>query len=135
MEYNEECQQYYKKLNDLSTALEDNKFRIENVKSLVTELQNIKIAEYKPSAQPVDAAAMNAALAEARKATEEFGPTSTEAKLAWETVEEIASSNNSEAYKGTLEDECLIETIQACEAIEELSRAVNVLQSDSRYQG
>ena len=108
---------------------------MDNVKNLVTELQNIKVSAPKVEPAPIDTEAMQEALLAAKKATEDFGITSSQAKLAWETVEEIAASNNSEAYKASLDDECLIETMQACEAIEELSRAVNLLSSDSRYQG
>ena len=42
----------------------------------------------------------------------------------WETVEEIASSDVSEATKGSLEEECLVEAIEACEAIEALQNAL-----------
>jgi len=43
----------------------------------------------------------------------------------WETVEEIASSDVGEALKGSLEEECLVETIDACEAIEALQAALS----------
>ena len=80
---------------------------------------------------------MVAALAEANKLTKEFGVGSTEAKLAWETVEDIAKNDYSEAVKDDLSDECLIETIEACEAIEEMQRALHVNEhaGSGRYQG
>lgn len=135
---NPECQKYYNKLGQLHNVLEDNKFRMDQVKNLVAELQNIKLVD--PSAassgpSAMDGAGMQTAIKEAQEATSKYGIDSSEAKLAWESVEEIGASNNSEAYKPDLEDECLIETLQACQAIEELSRAVSLLQSDSRYQG
>jgi hypothetical protein len=73
---------------------------------------------------------MRNALKEAKAATEKFGKDSNEAKLAWETVEEIASSDVSEAIKGSLEDECLVDTIEACEAIE----AMQTVLSKSKAQ-
>jgi hypothetical protein len=69
---------------------------------------------------------MVAALEEAKDLSSKFGASSTEAKLAWETVEDIASNSASEATKGDLSDECLIETIEACEAIEEMQRVLHV---------
>jgi Ca2+-binding EF-hand superfamily protein len=63
----------------------------------------------------------------AMKITEKFGSTSSEARLAWETVEEVDASDNSVASMGSLNDECEIEAEvipQECldysEALEEL---------------
>jgi len=71
--------------------------------------------------------ALLAALENAKKITAELGITSSEAKLAWEDVEEIASSSTSEATKKALDlDECDVEKIEACEALEELDRVINV---------
>lgn len=77
------------------------------------------------------------ALAGAKEASDKFGATSTEAKLAWETVEDIAQDDSSEAMKSDLSEECLIETIEACEAIEELQRVLYVQEhaGSGRYQG
>ena len=77
------------------------------------------------------------ALADAKEASEKFGPASVEAKLAWETVEDIAQDNSHEAMKNDLSEECLVETIEACEAIEELQRALYVKEhsGSGRYQG
>ena len=80
---------------------------------------------------------MVSALEEAKQASIEFGSDSVEAKLAWETVEDIAQDDSSEAMKMDLSDECLIETIDACEAIEEMQRALHVNENvgSGRYQG
>ena len=68
---------------------------------------------------------MKAALAAARAATEEHGKDSTEAKLAWETVEEIAAgASDSAASKLPLDEECLIELIEGCEALEKFKTAL-----------
>lgn len=70
--------------------------------------------------------ALLAALENAKKLTAELGITSSEAKLAWEDVEEIASSSTSEATKKSLSlEECEVDKIEACEALEELDRVIN----------
>lgn len=97
---------------------------MEKTKALAEEIRNLKITQPDGGAKSPDTPQMRAALDEAKKATNEHGADSTEAKLAWETVEEIAGADLSEAMKGSLEDECLIETIEACEALEELQRVL-----------
>lgn len=68
-----------------------------------------------------------AALENAKKITAELGITSSEAKLAWEDVEEIASSSTAAATKKALDlDECEVEKIEACVALEELDRVLNL---------
>mmetsp|Transcript_17033 Transcript_17033/g.21546 ORF Transcript_17033/g.21546 Transcript_17033/m.21546 type:complete len:220 (+) Transcript_17033:90-749(+) len=128
--------EYDEKVLALSKILEEQKEQIESVKDLASKIRAIKLTKPESSPQPVSAA-MEKALAEARDLTEKFGATSTEAKLAWETVEDIAQNDSSEAMKNDLTDECLIETIEACEAIEELQRAlyVNEHAGSGRYQG
>lgn len=64
-------------------------------------------------------------VAEALKMSKEFGATSSEARLAWEAVEEVDASDNSAATKGNLNDECDVEVVskdclEYSEAIEEL---------------
>ena len=80
-----------------------------------------------PPAPPVagkDSPELRAAITEAKAASDEFGATSTEAVLAWETVEEIASAGVEPALGGMLDDECLIDTIEACEALQELNKGL-----------
>ncbi len=74
-------------------------------------------------------------MATAKAATEEFGATSKEAKLAWEDVEEIASASTAPAMGTNLIDECLVEQIEACEGLEELTRVLNLDSKGSRYSG
>lgn len=67
------------------------------------------------------------AMAHAELVTDEYGATSTEARLAWETVEDILSNDNREAMKGSIvneDEECLVELAQACEAMEELNKVL-----------
>lgn len=95
-----------------------------------------------PSPRDGDSAAVTAgllaALESAKRTTAELGIASSEARLAWETVEEMAASGTSEATKGAMdEDECLVEKIEACEALEELDRAISLEanKENGRYQG
>lgn len=55
------------------------------------------------------------AVQEALRISKEFGASSKEAALAWETVEEMDSSDNSAATKGSLDVECQISDAKACE--------------------
>jgi len=72
-------------------------------------------------------ASLFSALDTAKKITEKFGITSSEAKLAWETVEEMAASGTSEATKKALDmDECDVDYSAACAALEELDRVLNL---------
>eukprot|EP00555_Chaetoceros_dichaeta_P011376 CAMPEP_0198259654 /NCGR_PEP_ID=MMETSP1447-20131203/8785_1 /TAXON_ID=420782 /ORGANISM="Chaetoceros dichaeta, Strain CCMP1751" /LENGTH=234 /DNA_ID=CAMNT_0043947091 /DNA_START=54 /DNA_END=758 /DNA_ORIENTATION=- len=72
-----------------------------------------------------------AALENAKKITAELGITSSEAKLAWEDVEEIASSSTAAATKKALDlDECEVDKIEACEALEELDKVLNLAEKN-----
>jgi hypothetical protein len=106
--------------------MEDREMNKERIKTLVEEIQAIRIASPDVKAG-ADSPAMREALKAAKEATEEFGASSKEAILAWEAVEEIGAARNYENAMGaSLEDECLIEKIEACEGIEEIKRVVNM---------
>lgn len=97
------------------------------VKSLADQLKGVKLA--KPTSSSVSGSedsALKAALDDARSAAEAHGKDSIEAKLAWETVEEIAASNNLEATRAPLDEECLIELIEGCEALEKFKTALDM---------
>lgn len=112
-------EEYAGKVKALSQLLTKTKDEIDMVKSLADELKGVKLAS------PVsEDSAMKAALAAARTAAETHGKDSVEAKLAWETVEEIAASNNLEATRAPLDEECLIELIEGCEALEKFKAAL-----------
>ena len=71
------------------------------------------------------------ALGAAKRMTAEHGIRSPEARVAWETVEEIASAGErSDALGAKLNtDECLAEVAEeACAALEELNRALKLEQ-------
>jgi hypothetical protein len=118
-------EEYEEKVQALSKILDEQKSQIESVKELASSIRAIKLVQPESSPQPVSDA-MVKALDEAKELSEKFGATSTEAKLAWETVEDIAQNDPSEAMKLDLSDECLVETLHACEAIEELQKALQV---------
>lgn len=115
--------EYEEKISLLATMLETQKAKIESVKTLAQEIRAVKMTT-STGAVGRDSAQMRAALDDAKRVTEEGGIESPEAKLAWEAVEEIASGDLTEATKGSLDEECLTETIEACEALEELGKVL-----------
>jgi len=116
---------YDEKVKALASLLKEQQDKISSIKSLAEELRGVKLSKPSSGASSVDSVQMKSALTEAKEVTEKFGMDSSEAKLAWETVEEIASSDVSEAIKGSLEDECLVDTIDACEAIEAMQAVLS----------
>ena len=105
------------------------KDELDQVKQLADELKGVKLATPPSGASSSDSShtvAMKSALDAARAASEEFGKDSTEAKLAWETVEEIAAgASDNEAMRAPLDEECLIELIEGCEALEKFKTALD----------
>ena len=65
------------------------------------------------------------AIAEAKAAVAKFGADSVEARLAWETVEEIASSDNSQVSAASLDEECLLDLEEACQTLHEFSKLID----------
>jgi len=120
-------EEYAEKVKALSQLLTKTKDEIDLVKSLADQLKGVKLAQPTSSISSTgsEEIAMKAALEAARSAAEVHGKDSVEAKLAWETVEEIASSNNFEATKAPLDEECLIELIEGCEALEKFKTALD----------
>lgn len=129
-----ECLDYGEKMEELNKLLKLHRPMITEVKRIAEEIQSIKLkaSEIKPGS---DSPELRAALDNARKTSKEFGATSAQAKVAWAEVEEIASASNSLAIGARLDEECLVETIEACEAIEEVQRVLNLGKSTSRYSG
>ena len=120
-------EEYEAKVKSLAQMLTKTKEELDMVRKLALDLKGVKLATpVSRTTVPVYPADMKAALAAARSATEEFGVESTEAKLAWETVEEIAaSSTDDEATRAPLDEECLIELIEGCEALEKFKAALD----------
>jgi len=141
VENSEACNDYHQKLIELAAIIEEGadsggwlKKRIvqevapnkEKLKSLIQDIQTIRLASPDVKAG-ADSPAMRAAMKAAKEATEEYGADSNEARLAWETVEEIGAARNYENAMGiSLEDECLIEKLEACEGIEEMKRVLKI---------
>lgn len=91
------------------------------MKELADSLKGVKLSS--PSG---GGGANSDALKSALKAAREAEAGSKEAALAWETVEEIAAAGgDSEATRATLDEECLIELIDGCEALEKFKAALD----------
>ena len=121
-----ECIDYGSKLDAMAALVAEMSPHMGRVKTLAEEIKAIKL---KPVEMPkgVDSPAIREALAAAKAASAEHGPTSSQAAVAWEELEEIASaSERAEALGGKLGEECLTEMIEACEAIEELERVLTL---------
>lgn len=105
------------------------KNQLERIKAMAEEVQAIKItgaAAQTSNSTPQTASALQAA----KDAVAEYGADSVEAKLAWENLEEIASSGYSNSIGKRMDDECLVETaMEACMALEELNRVMNLDKS------
>mmetsp|Transcript_8971 Transcript_8971/g.19833 ORF Transcript_8971/g.19833 Transcript_8971/m.19833 type:complete len:205 (-) Transcript_8971:286-900(-) len=121
----DEMQEKFKILGEL---LQESKSKLESIKTLTTEVQAVKLQATSAVNASVDSVAMKSVLAEARNAEEKFGKGSVESKLAWEAVEEVASSDMSGSMITSLEDECLVEALEACAALDELNRAIEGAQ-------
>mmetsp|Transcript_6062 Transcript_6062/g.7826 ORF Transcript_6062/g.7826 Transcript_6062/m.7826 type:complete len:218 (-) Transcript_6062:178-831(-) len=126
------CSEYDTKMAELSALMNEYETKLTKMKTLTQDLSSIKgkvNSASKPTGNdsPETQTAMTKAISEAKKASEEFGPTSSEAKLAWETVEDIASSGLGNAMGSTLDEECLVEQASdACKAMEELKGALEI---------
>jgi len=91
---------------------------------VMAELQSIKLMPSKSQPKP-KIAGLLASKIKARAISKQYGNASTESKLAWEEVEEIASSGLSNAIGSSLTvgEECDLEqAAEACMALEELDR-------------
>jgi len=122
----DDCKEYYDKLEQLELLIQANGPSFEKMKSLAKEIQAVKMPTPPPSVGK-DSPELRVAMETAKSATAEFGPKSAEAKLAWADVEDIASGiDASGALGGSLADECLVEALDACEALEEINRVIQL---------
>merc|ERR1712150_174849 len=125
-EVSQECKEYGEKLDELNDLISQAGPSLGLAKNAAKDLKAIKM---KNVAMPVGEPSplIKKALINAKAASKKYGAESSEAKLAWEELEEISSANEiSGALGGTLEDECLTEMIEACEALEEVQRVLNL---------
>jgi len=125
------CVEYGEKLESLYGILQEYEPKMGSLKTLSTDLQNIKLAV--TSSAPAPKSPELTAALEAAKATEkEFGKGSKEAMVAWSELEEVASTGLSNAMgKGLSAEECEIadNAQAACEALEALSNALKKAKS------
>ena len=131
----------YEKFLELQRLGEIQRDHLDSVKHITEQIAQIKLSD------PVKASAkdrlhnpiLDQALTEAKHMTDKHGVSSPHARLAWEAVEDIASDDLSEAMKKAVDadEECLVEMIQACEAMEELNRALFLDEKKEvgRYHG
>jgi hypothetical protein len=124
------CTDYNGKLQELSAVLDQAKSHHGSLKTLADELANIKLQVSKSKPAP-DSPQLKAALQNAKKISKEQGASSPDARIAWETVEEIASAGLQNSLGGKLnDDECAIveSALEACKALEELNKALSSSQ-------
>ena len=127
----EELQQAYADVQASMVIMERNQYAAVSfqnnqqlMKDVAAELKAIKLSPPTKKPPPTIPGLWDAKL-KARAMTQQFGTSSPEAKLAWEEVEEIASSGLENAVGGTLwqDESCdLIQAAEACMALEELDR-------------
>lgn len=120
----EECMDYGEKLDELAALIKESAQAMDRVKNVAMEVKAIKM---KPATAPTKVAGDNpvieAALQAAKDATEKHGIKSSEARLAWEELEEVTAAQvHSEGLAGKIDEECLTDMIEACEAMEEIKR-------------
>lgn len=131
--------QKYDQFLKLQKLAEEQKEHIKSVKHVTTQIRAIKLAPPTSRSMPKHNPILEQALKEAKFMTKKHGVQSSQAKVAWEAVEHIASDDLSEAMKAAVDDddECLIEMIEACEALDELNRALflDTKKEAGRYQG
>jgi hypothetical protein len=119
------CEDYADKMAELKSLILSQSDSVAALKAMVSEVKKVKLAV--PESQPGKASPqLKKALAEAKKITSAKGIESAEARIAWETVEEISAADNSGAIgAGLTADECLVDAAaEACEALEELNRVL-----------
>jgi len=125
-EISKDCLEYSDKLDELYSLLKMNQPKLEQMQSLAKEIQSIKLTSFE--AKPArDSPELRAALEEAKEASSKFGADSAEARVAWTEVEDVAASGLGNSMGTRLDQECLVETtMEACQALEELNRAMNL---------
>jgi len=128
--------EYESKVKALSQMLTSTKDELDQMRALADELKGVKIAVPSGSSGSGDSDAMKSALAAAKVASAAsaeaklaWETVEVEAKLAWETVEEIAAGGaDGEASRPSLDEECLIELIEGCEALEKFKSTLDAME-------
>merc|ERR1712021_77416 len=117
---------YQAKLQELAAKLKEQQPAMATLNAMADEIKAIKLSKPAPKAGAASDQ-LQEAVAAANEMTEKLGVQSPEAKVAWSVVEEIASSGTGNAMGGALTaEECLVDiAIEACEALDELNRALD----------
>lgn len=117
---------YSSKLKELAGKIKEQAPAMSVFNAMADDLKAVKLAAPKSSAGP-PSEQLQEAMATAKQLTEEHGIHSPEARVAWDVVEEIASAGSGNALGGMMTaEECLVEAaMEACEALEELNRALD----------
>lgn len=120
---------------ELQSLIESTRPTLAALQTTAAAVKQVKLAvPEEKKGGGVASPALTAALEEAKKITADKGLTSSEAKVAWETVEEIAASGSqANALGGALsDDECLVDAaMEACAALEELNRVLELKKTSS----
>eukprot|EP00526_Cylindrotheca_closterium_P020672 CAMPEP_0113610790 /NCGR_PEP_ID=MMETSP0017_2-20120614/5213_1 /TAXON_ID=2856 /ORGANISM="Cylindrotheca closterium" /LENGTH=208 /DNA_ID=CAMNT_0000519699 /DNA_START=86 /DNA_END=712 /DNA_ORIENTATION=- /assembly_acc=CAM_ASM_000147 len=121
---------YQSKLQELAAKLKEQQPAMAVLGEMAEEIKAVKLSA-PVSKAGAPSAQLQEAMTTANEITEKLGVSSPEAQVAWEVVEEIAASGNSNAMGGMLsEEECLVDVaMEACIALEELNRALDVQNS------
>lgn len=101
------------------------KYNEKHMKDVTAELQAIKLTPPEKKPAPRIPGLWDAKL-KAKATSLQFGNASPEARIAWEEVEEIASAGLENAMGEDMRQTCLVEAAEACLALEELDRFLNV---------
>lgn len=114
---------YQEQIQALTTRLKQQQPAMASLNNMAAEIENIKLsaADTTPTKNN---AKLQEAMDNAKRLTLAFGVRSSEAKVAWEVVEEIASSDRGENAMGGMltPEDCLVDAPNnACEALEELN--------------
>jgi len=128
----EAAKQYKEQLKQLNLRKADNlDEKLAEMRQIATEMQSIQI-EDAPKKAAQDSPELRAALAAAKEASEQHGATSSEARIAWETVEEIASSGLDNALGGRSIEESWVDMTETCLALEEVDRFINLVNTQNK---
>ena len=125
----EAAKQYKEQLAKLDLRQNGLGEKIREMKAIAEEMRAIRMEEVEPEPAK-DSPALRAAVEAAKQASEQYGASSPEARVAWETVEEIASAGLDNALGGMLDEECWVDVSYACEALEEVDRFVNLVKTE-----
>lgn len=131
-EPSDDCLEYGQQLDELYALLASTGSSNTPAASILEPLQDLPVPST-PGVPGANSDAIQTALQKAQAATKEFGSTSVEARLAWETLEELNASGLENAMGAGLDTEnCSVEeqATQACEALEALQQVLERNQQD-----